>query len=100
MGGLAAQCPTHPLATATAPAFGVNMASEKLTLPWVLVAPDGVAYVGLHDDEAGAWSIALGWPSDQEIEDHKRAGWYAAQATMTWKKPDHRSNSGTKPERS
>ena len=59
---------------------------EPLTAPWVVVAPDGVAYVGLHEDEAGAWCVALGWPSEQEIAERKLAGWYAAIATMTWRR--------------
>jgi hypothetical protein len=31
-----------------------------------------------------AWAIALGWPSDEEIDEHKAAGWYAAPAVLTW----------------
>jgi hypothetical protein len=61
---------------------------EPMTLPWVVVAPDGVFYIGLHEDEAGAWRVALGWPDDEEIAEKKRSGWYAAQATTTWTQPN------------
>ena len=59
-----------------------------MTLPWVVVGPHGVYYVGLHDDEAGAWTVALGWPDAEEIAERKADGWYAAQATMTWTQPN------------
>lgn len=61
---------------------------ETMTLPWVVVAPDGVVYIGLHDDEDSAWRVALGWPDAAEIAEKKRAGWYAAQATTTWTRPN------------
>ena len=61
---------------------------EPMTLPWVVVAPDGVFYLGMHEDEAGAWRVALGWPDAAEIDEKKRAGWYAAQAITTWKQPN------------
>lgn len=54
---------------------------------WVIVAPQGLCYVGLHKNEAETWSIALGWPDEAEIAEHKKDGWYAAQATITWRKP-------------
>jgi hypothetical protein len=44
-------------------------------------------WVGIADRESHAWSIALGWPSDEEITEAKAAGWYAAEATITWSKP-------------
>lgn len=55
--------------------------------PWVVVAPGGLYYVGLHEDERSAWTIALGWPDDEEIADRKREGWYAARAELRWTKP-------------
>ena len=54
---------------------------------WVLVAPHGVYYVGLHDCEASVWRVALGWPSNEEIVQAKRDGWYTSEATIIWNKP-------------
>ena len=54
---------------------------------WVIVSPQGLVYVGLHKDEDETWSIALGWPDTAEIAHHKALGWYAAEATLTWKDP-------------
>lgn len=56
-------------------------------MPWVIVSPAGVYWIGHAKDEAHAWSIALGWPDHAEITDHKALGWYAAEATVTWHKP-------------
>ncbi len=56
-------------------------------LPWVVVSPQGVTWVGLADGEDGAWQIALGWPSQDEIAWRKGQGWYAAQGTLTWPSP-------------
>lgn len=54
---------------------------------WVVVSPHGLEYAGLHDDEESAWRVALGWPSAAEINEKKAAGWYAALAEITWRKP-------------
>ena len=51
---------------------------------WVIVAPDGLAYVGLHEDESHVWRIFLGWPAGEEIAERKLQGWYAAPAAITW----------------
>ena len=64
------------------------MKTDALLLPWVVVSPEGVVYVGHHEDEAGAWCYALGWPDALEIKARKAEGWYAAPATLTWKKPE------------
>jgi hypothetical protein len=55
--------------------------------PWVVVGPKGVMWIGHAVDELHAWTIVLGWPSPEEIQEHKDAGFYAAEATITWKKP-------------
>lgn len=55
--------------------------------PWVIVSPKGLDYVGLHKDESDAWEIHFGWPDQKEIANHKLAGWYAARAEITWRKP-------------
>jgi hypothetical protein len=54
---------------------------------WVVVGPQGLAYIGLHDSEDSAWQVFLGWPDPEEIEFWKREGWYAAPATANWQKP-------------
>jgi hypothetical protein len=64
------------------------MATERLQMPWVVVGPSGVYWLGHADSEVSAWTIALGWPDADEVAEHKRAGWYAAEATATWKRPD------------
>lgn len=56
-------------------------------MPWVIVSPDGVHWLGHANDEYHAWTIALGWPDAAEIRDHQARGWYAAQATVTWQRP-------------
>ena len=61
---------------------------------WVVVSPAGLAYIGLHTDEKGAWQTCLGWPDDAEIEEKKRAGWYAAQASVTWHNPNQPPKNG------
>jgi hypothetical protein len=58
-----------------------------MKMPWVIVSPQGVYWIGHAENEANAWSIALGWPDQAEIRYHMGRGWYAAQATVTWQKP-------------
>lgn len=41
---------------------------------YAVLRPDGSLYVHDECDEAGAWQIALGWPSVAEIADAKRRG--------------------------
>lgn len=65
--------------------MGVAMPSEKM--PWVVVAPSGVYWLGHAEDEDGAWRIALGWPDVEEVREHRRVGWYAAAATVSWTRP-------------
>ena len=54
---------------------------------WVVVGPQGLYWVGLADDEKHAWTIAHGWPSDDDIQELIKSGWYAATANVTWRKP-------------
>lgn len=63
------------------------MAGERGLMPWVVVGPNGVYWLGHAHNEKGAWTDALGWPDEAEVAEHKRAGWYAAEATVTWKRP-------------
>jgi hypothetical protein len=61
--------------------------TERGEVPWVVVTPAGVRWLGHAADEADAWQVALGWPDAEEIAEHKRAGWYAAEATVSWTRP-------------
>lgn len=63
------------------------MNDDTHPLPWVVVAPFGVYWLGCADDEHHAWTIALGWPDEAEINDHKARGWYATVPKVTWEKP-------------
>lgn len=56
--------------------------------PWVVVGPRGVFWLGEAENELAAWTIAFGWPDDEEIAKAKAHGYYAAEATITWKKPE------------
>ena len=53
---------------------------------WIVVSPRGLEYIGLHDSELSAWTTALGWPDQAEIDEAKAKGWYAAKAQVTWRK--------------
>lgn len=61
---------------------------DPTLMPWVVVAPNGVYWIGHASDERSAWEIALGWPHESEVAERKAAGWYAAKATITWKRPE------------
>jgi hypothetical protein len=61
--------------------------ADTFRQPWVVVAPDGVHWLGEADGETQAWRYALGWPDTAEVEDAKSKGWYAAPATLKWKRP-------------
>lgn len=62
------------------------MAESPITIPWVVVAPGGVRWLGHAKNELDAWSVALGWPDAAEIAHHKQIGWYAVEATVTWQR--------------
>ena len=62
----------------------------KPLMPWVIVGPAGVRWLGHASCEADAWEIALGWPSPEEIAEHKKKGFYAAEATVSWKQGEHK----------
>lgn len=55
---------------------------------YVIVAPYGLVYVGLHEDERDCWRIFLGWPTVGEVRERINAGWYCAKAEITWRMPD------------
>jgi hypothetical protein len=60
-------------------------------IPWVLIAPSGMFWMGLARDEEDVWRQAslgyqpLQWPMDVEMR--KARGWYAVPATVTWERP-------------
>lgn len=47
----------------------------------------GLAYIGLHEDEAGCWRVYLGWPSQEEIDDAKRRGLACLSLTVNYNPP-------------
>lgn len=55
--------------------------------PYVFVTPDGVQWAGLADDEKHAWTIALGWPDDDEIDDAQAGGCFVAKAVIHFTDP-------------
>lgn len=55
--------------------------------PFVFVSPDGVQWAGLADDIGHAWQIALGWPSDEEIDDAQAGGCFIAPAVFRFRDP-------------
>ena len=59
------------------------MSTEQKLKPWAVMSPNGIEFVGLCTDEAHAWCIVLGWPSDEEIAHRKTQGWWASDATLT-----------------
>lgn len=54
---------------------------------WVMVAPYGLAHVGLHTTAEETWQVALGWPTEEEIQQAKNNGYYVAEAKITWSNP-------------
>lgn len=60
---------------------------DRLMDPWVIVSPQGVQFLGHAVDEKTAWCYCLGWPHPEEVSYYKARGWYAAKATVMWKKP-------------
>lgn len=67
---------------------------DEFWLPYVIISPKGVYYIGMHKSEADCWNIALGWPDDSEIEWCKNNGWYCISATLSWKDPTNKSAIG------
>lgn len=55
---------------------------------YVIVSPNGLEYVGLHDSSDDAWRIFLGWPTKGEVRGKLEQGWYCTKATLTWRKPE------------
>lgn len=53
----------------------------------MIVGNDGLAYVGLHENEYDCWRVYFGFPDDSEIEQLKASGFYCARATITWTRP-------------
>lgn len=45
----------------------------------------GLAYIGLHDDEADVWRTFLGWPGEAEIADAKVRGFEVLPLTVQYK---------------
>lgn len=75
----------------------MDKSEGALTLqPYVLVGPHGLKYIGLHDSEETCWRVALGWPSQEEIDHHKALGFAVYPANVTWQSTVHQSTKGPK----
>jgi hypothetical protein len=50
---------------------------------WAVVFPDGRIITGsdMHDADH-AWTVALGWPAQEEIVEAKKKGAFAVKATL------------------
>ena len=53
-------------------------------IPYALIGPNGMRYLGLHKSPAECWAIALGWPPKEEIEEYKRLGFAVYAVHVTW----------------
>jgi hypothetical protein len=54
---------------------------------FVIVSPQGLEYIGMHESPDDAWRIHLGWPTAGEVKQRMREGWYCAEAEVSWRKP-------------
>ena len=57
-------------------------------IPYALIGPNGMRYLGLHKSPSECWSIALGWPPKEEIEEYKRLGFAVYEVHVTWTNGD------------
>jgi len=55
--------------------------------PFIFVTPEGVQWAGMADDLGHAWSIALGWPSNEEIDDAQAGGCFVVPAVFMFRNP-------------
>lgn len=56
---------------------------HRSTSSWAFVKPDGHILVdSSFTDEAHAWQVGLGWPSEEEIADAKKRGFRVIQVTV------------------
>lgn len=56
---------------------------RKITQAWAIIKPNGDILLDSNfADEAQAWQVALGWPSDDEIEIAKKEGYRAVFAAV------------------
>lgn len=54
---------------------------------YVICSPQGLEYVGLHENEADCWRIFLGWPTVGEVKEKLKEGWYCTKANIYWNDP-------------
>lgn len=56
---------------------------REATRVWAAINPSGeILADSTFKDEAHAWSIALGWPGPEEIEQAKKDGWKVKQVSI------------------
>ena len=59
-----------------------------MTETYVIVSPNGLEHVGLHESSDDAWRIFLGWPTKGEVRELLMLEWYCTKANLTWRKPE------------
>jgi hypothetical protein len=61
---------------------------KKTRHVWTAILHDGTLIAdSSFSDEAHAWQVALGWPSDEEIAEAKRLVDRVVRATITYELP-------------
>lgn len=59
---------------------------------WVIVGPEGVAYIGIHEEEDEVWGDYCGYWRPEQRAELKSQGWYAAKADVAWRRLDGRAD--------
>ena len=59
---------------------------QKPYVPYVIVGPQGLEYVGLHRDAESCWWIWSGWGDEDDIANYKKRGFECYEATVSWRK--------------
>jgi len=54
-----------------------NPYDREVYSPWAVMRGDEIYFLGMAKDEKDTWTIALGWPDEDEIHDAKSRGLYA-----------------------
>jgi hypothetical protein len=58
---------------------------RKTLRAWAIIDPEGHIHVdSTLETEERAWEVALGWPSQEEIEGRKKEGWKAVIVTVIY----------------
>jgi len=58
--------------------------------PYAMTLNGRLYYIGMHTSDSDCWRIAWGWPSDEEIEEHKRKGYKVQECRVRFAKDDEK----------